>query len=436
MGVTLAGAPEEQKSAHGFKRSPAGVIPEEWNVRPLGECLRSRPDYGINAPAVPHRDGLPTYVRITDITEEGRFAPGPRVAVDDRRSDDYFLSPGDLVFARTGASVGKSYLYNPDDGPLVFAGFLIRVRPNPTVLDPAFLAQYVQTETFAAWVRTMSLRSGQPGINSQEYASLPVPLPPVEEQRVIASALGDVDRLINAIDRLIEKKRDFRHGVAQRLLTAQTRLPGFTGDWRATRIGSIGETYGGLSGKSAEDFGHGDARYVPFLNVLENVRIDPTRYERVAVGRREKQNGVRVGDLLFNGTSETPDELAMGAVVTATVPRLFLNSFCFCFRLNRPDEHDPLFLAYAFRGPVGRRLLYALAQGATRYNLSKAQFKNLEVPLPKVTEQRAIATVLSDFDAEIEALVARRAKMRDVKIGMAQALLAGRRRLAVRLVAA
>ena len=158
----------------------------EWEVKRLGDCLVPPPDYGINAAAVPFSDKLPSYIRITDITEHGRFFPDPLVSVQATNADQYFLHKGDVVFASTGASVGKSYLYVPSDGPLVFAGFLIRVRPNPDLLVPAFLAAYATTKPYWNWVSLRSMRSGQPGINGNEYEQLPLSLPTIPEQTAIA----------------------------------------------------------------------------------------------------------------------------------------------------------------------------------------------------------------------------------------------------------
>lgn len=196
-----------------------------WEEKRLGDCLLSRPDYGINAPAVPYSDRLPTYIRITDITDDGRFKPDPRVSVQSQFADRYVLSDGDVVFARTGASVGKAYRYRAEDGPLVFAGFLIRVRPNPEVLFPAYLAFYVTTEPYWNWVRLMSMRSGQPGVNGNEYCQLPVQLPPIEEQTAIATLLSDMDDELAALEARFTKTRALKQAMMSELLTGKTRLP-------------------------------------------------------------------------------------------------------------------------------------------------------------------------------------------------------------------
>ena len=146
---------------------------------------------------MPFSEDLPAYIRITDIDDDGRFVPAPRVSVYIEPSDDQFLQPGDIVLARTGASVGKSYRYRVEDGRLVFAGFLIRVRPNLDRLVPEFLSAYLSTWSYWDWVRLTSARSGQPGINGSEYASMPLTMPTdaasLLEQRKIADCFAVLD---------------------------------------------------------------------------------------------------------------------------------------------------------------------------------------------------------------------------------------------------
>ena len=263
----------------------------------------------------------------------------------------------------------------------------------------------------------------------QNLAQVQIELPPIEEQRAIAKVLSDVDGLINALDALIAKKRAIKQATMQQLLTGKTRLPGFSTPWQTTRMGQIGSIYGGLSGKTKIDFEGGNARYVTFLGVLENVILDVRYTESVHIGQGESQNFVMKNDLLFNASSETPGDLAIGAVMGEQLDNLYLNSFCFGFRIHDKGKYVPLFLAYFFRGNVGRDIMNALAQGATRYNLSKSQFRALELSIPSGEEQRAIATVLSDMDAEITALEHRRDKTIAIKQGIMQQLLTGRVRL-------
>jgi type I restriction enzyme, S subunit len=209
----------------GHKQTEVGAIPEDWEVASLGQRLRRTPSYGINAPAIPFDSRFPTYLRITDITEDGRFAETTKASVEHPASAEYLLENGDIVFARTGASVGKSYLYNPKDGRLVFAGFLIRISPDPERLVPAFFSYFSQSRPFWNWVKVNSMRSGQPGINGREYASLPVALPPTKaEQEAIATILSDMDAEIAGLEAKFAKARMIKQGVMQELLIGRIRL--------------------------------------------------------------------------------------------------------------------------------------------------------------------------------------------------------------------
>ncbi|MFZ3327589.1 MAG: restriction endonuclease subunit S [Methylocella sp.] len=209
----------------GFKQTEVGVIPEDWEVVPVSQRLRGAPTYGINASAIPFDSRFPTYLRITDITKDGRFAEATKASVAHPSAMSYLLEPGDIVFARTGASVGKSYLYNPRDGDLVFAGFLIRLRPDCERLLPEYLWFYSQSNSYWNWVTMNCMRSGQPGINGEQYASLPLPLPPTKaEQETIAAILSDMDAEIAALEEKLAKTRQIKQGMMQELLTGRIRL--------------------------------------------------------------------------------------------------------------------------------------------------------------------------------------------------------------------
>jgi len=276
-------------------------------------------------------------------------------------------------------------------------------------------------------------QSGQskPGLTLKNLKDFLLAVPSISEQIAIITALGDMDSLLKSLDRLIAKKRDIKQAAMQQLLTGKTRLPGFEGEWRCIQLGSIGRTYGGLTGKTKVDFGTGSDFYVPFVNIMGNLVIACRALERVQVLKGESQNLVQYGDLLFNGSSETPEEVAMCAVMDVDYPNLYLNSFSFSFgfRLKKNVSVSPLFLAYYIRSCEGRELMKLLAQGSTRYNISKLSFLKLFIKIPFFLEQTAIAEVLSDMDAEISALEKRRAKTADIKQAMMQELLTGKTRL-------
>jgi type I restriction enzyme, S subunit len=386
----------------GYKETEVGVIPEDWEVALLGDCLSAHPDYGINAPAAPYSDRLPVYIRITDITEDGRFSPDKLVSVKSPASNNYYLTEGDIVFARTGASVGKSYRYNPNDGALVFAGFLIRVRPDARKLLPAFVAACVTTGTYWNWVRLMSMRSGQPRINGNEYAQLPIPRPSVEEQRAIAEALSDVDALIGALDRLIDKKRDLEQAAMQQLLTGQKRLPGFSEEWEVKRLATVCAM---KSGQGITDANiDGFSKYPCYGgNGLRGVTSRFTHNGCYALIGRQ---GALCGNVLSVEGMFFASEHAI--VVTA---------------FPQTDIH---WLNYVLE----KMHLNQYSESSAQPGLSVAKLLKLALTAPpNKAEQTAIAEVLSDMDTEIAALERRRDKTRALKQGMMQELLTGRTRL-------
>jgi len=391
----------------------------------MGDCLVKAPSYGINAPAVPRTDKLPAYVRITDINDDGRLASAQLPSVDNPHSVQYELSVGDIVLARTGASVGKSWLYDGSVKPLVYAGFLIKVTPNQQRLMPSFLAAYLTTGTYWNWVNQTSMRSGQPGINGVEYSQLLVPVPPLPEQRAIATALSDVDALIAGLERLIAKKRDIKQAAMQQLLTGQTRLPGFSGEWEVKRLGQLGAFLKG-SGVKRDQALSGELPCIRYGEIY-TLHNDVVRkfHSRISQGLAATATRIQLGDLLFAGSGETKAEI--GKCVAMALPvDAYAGGDIVILRLR---SGDPSFFGYLLNTPAVVRQKSNLGQGDAVVHISAAALSSIEVQVPTVHEQTAIATVLSDIDADLAALESRLAKTRAIKQGMMQELLTGRTRL-------
>ncbi len=198
---------------------------DEWKEVKLGDCSILSGDYGINAAGVEYNEGLPKYLRITDIDDSGLLKTESMVSVDSPDSHKYLLENEDIVFARTGASVGKHYVHNQNRyGSLVFAGFLIRFRLNKNILLPNFLKAYLSTSEYWNWVSIMSQRSGQPGINGKEYGILKVPIPTIHEQQKIASVLSAADKEIELLKNELERLQQQKKGMMQVLLTGEVRV--------------------------------------------------------------------------------------------------------------------------------------------------------------------------------------------------------------------
>lgn len=182
-----------------------------------------------------------------------------------------------------------------------------------------------------------------------------------------------------------------------------------------TEIGNIGLFYGGLTGKSKSDFQDGNAKFVTYMNVFSNIAIKTDIDIFVKIGEKENQNRVEYGDVLFTGSSETPNECGMSSVLTEKITEpLYLNSFCFGFRLHERDLFLPDFLKYLFRDEIIRKQIGQTASGVTRFNISKKRFAKVIIPIPPIPVQQEIAYILDSFtqlEAELEAeLEARRAQ--------------------------
>ena len=199
------------------RRHDNGALSDGWRVVRLGD-VSARPEYGASAPASPWDPDLPRYVRITDITDDGRLRVDGACCADPKLVRGYELAEGDLLFARSG-SVGRTYLYKTRDGPCVFAGYLIRFRPDPDVALPRYVDCYTHSESYRRWVASMLRVGAQPNINAAEYSALSIPLPPLPEQRVIADVLDSIDEAIERTEAVI------RHRDPARLSAPRTAHP-------------------------------------------------------------------------------------------------------------------------------------------------------------------------------------------------------------------
>lgn len=172
-------------------------------------------------------------------------------------------------------------------------------------------------------------------------------------------------------------------------------------------LGELGSFYGGLSGKTKEDFKDGNAKFISYKNIYSNPSLNINTDERVKIAEGEKQHIIQYGDILFTGSSETPDECGMSSVLTIhTDEKLYLNSFCFGFRLNDLSLFYPDFLKHLFRSSELRSQIGKTASGTTRFNVSKARFAKVSIPLPPLPVQEEIVRILDNFttlEAELEA---------------------------------
>ena len=182
------------------------------------------------------------------------------------------------------------------------------------------------------------------------------------------------------------------------------RFPGFTDDWKKTTLGEIGKTFNGLTGKNSNDFGQGSP-YITYKSIFDNSKVDISRVEYVTITDNERiksaQNVVRLGDIFFTTSSETPTEVGMTSVLLDGIEDCYLNSFCFGYRLSNKEETLPEYFRFYLRASVIRNKLSILAQGSTRFNISKNEVMRMGINLPNSSEQEKIAALLSCIDERI-----------------------------------
>lgn len=388
----------------GYKATPLGIIPQEWEVRRLGDLCCNQGDYGINAPAVAYSNDLPTYLRITDISDDGKFIIDNKASVNSPNSESYHLKEGDIVFARTGATVGKTYLYDPADGDLVFAGFLIRFSPNEQKIVPYYLKTYTNTAAYWYWVKIISQRSGQPGINAAEYSSLQLPVPPLAEQKKIAEVLGVWDKAIEKQSQLIEQLTLRKRGLMQQLLTAKRRLPGFSDPWKELKLRDIAKIRKGEQVNKEDLFFN--AKY-PVING----GITPSGY-------------LDIYNTTANTITISEGGNSCGYVNFMTTP---FWSGGHCYTIDVKDGINNLFVYQLLKH--NEKYIMSLRVGSGLPNIQVKDLGNLRLVVPNNQEQTAIAQVLTAADREIELAQQKLELLRQQKRGLMQQLLTGKKRV-------
>lgn len=394
-----------------YKQTSIGRIPNDWEVKKLGEVSIIQGDYGINASAVEYSDGLPTYLRITDIDEEGNYCDKNKVSVDDVNYKNFILKNNDFVFARTGASVGKTYLHNSKlNGDLVFAGFLIRFRVDEKKIFPYYLKIFTQTNKYWNWVNVFSMRSGQPGINSREYCNLQLPLPPLPEQEAIAACLSTWDTAIEKQSQLINALQQRKKALMQQLLTGKKRLLNpknnqpFSHPWKEVKLGEVCEiTTGRLDANAMRENG----KYRFYTCAKEFYRINEYAFDTEAL--LISGNGAHVGYIhyykgKFNAYQRT----------------YVLDTF----------NQNILFVKYFLEKFLHRRIFSEKKEGNTPY-IVLSTLSEMNIFLPSIEEQTAIAEVLSTADEELALQKQLLVQYQQQKKALMQQLLTGKKRLRI-----
>lgn len=429
---------EEIMVPTGYKKTDIGIIPEEWKVKQLKDEIVSL-NAGVSVKSIDDDIPISSYdkcVLKTSAIYNGKFNPkeSKKIVKSDIFRAKLNPKADSIIISRmnTPTLVGECGYVEKDYSNLYLPDRLWQTEfKKDNTLCPKWLNYLLNTHEYKYRVKNIATGTSDSmkNISKDKLLEIEIPFPEITEQKVVAGVLSDVDELITSTEKFIDKKEKIKLGTIQRFFINREPLLGFNSEMKIKVMGEIGNAYGGLSGKIKSDFEKGNKPYISFINVMNNTVIDIRELEFVNIEKNEKQNCALQGDLFFNTSSETPEEVGMCSVLLNNIEELYLNSFCFGFRLNKDSGCDPLYLTYYFRSELGRQQLYSLAQGSTRYNLSKNGFYKLEIICPDIEEQKAIVKILSDMDLEIKVLKQKLEKYKMIKQGMMQELLMGRNRL-------
>lgn len=420
----------------GYKLTEIGAIPSDWDV----QCLASLGSFknGINKNKEDFGYGSP-FVNLLDVFGVPRLSQSVEklslVNTTELEQDLYDLRKGDVLFVRSSVKpegVGLTTLIQNNLPKTVFSGFLIRFRDHG-ILENSFKQYCFFENGFRNRLVSSSTVSANTNINQDALKNLQIAFPvSLEEQRAIAQALSDVDALIAGLERLITKKRDMKQAAMQQLLTGQTRLPGFSGEWKLELLEKLIDSLeAGVSVNSTDEQVSGEVACVLKTSALSGGLFKPNEAKVIEPRDIGRARVNPKSDTILISRMNTPLLVGEIAYISRDFDKLFLPDRIWMAQFNKTNSVCVRWLAYLLSSKVFQTLLRDIATGTSgsMKNISKSALLSLPVRLPTMEEQTAIAEVLSDMDAELSALTDRLAKTRQIKQGMMQELLTGKTRL-------
>ena len=381
----------------------------EWEVKKLGEVMdfkvtnsfsRENLNYEYGTVKNIHYGDIHTkFQTLFDINYES--VPFINEEIDiSRISEENYCKNGDVIFADASEDlndVGKSIqIININEERLLSGLHTLLARPKKDIFHLGFSGYLFKSNSVRTQIQKESQGSKVLSINVGRISKVELSFPSVEEQSKISSFLALLDERIQTQSKILIHLKSLIESLNDSLSKQKIRINSNFENWKKVRLGDLGYTFNGLSGKTKEDFGNGK-RYIQYKQIFDSSKIVIENCGYVNVSENENQNSVKYGDIFFTISSETPDEIGMSSVLLEDVKNVYLNSFCFGFRLNSFKELLPEFARFLFRSKVVRNEIKKLAQGSTRYNMSKTELLKLEILLPSIKEQKEISAFLSSL---------------------------------------
>lgn len=423
----------------GYKQTEVGVIPEDWEVLPLGHIGKFK--NGLNKDSSAFGHGSP-FVNLMDVFGKRSIKRTDGlglVASSNVEKSNYDLKSGDVIFVRSSvkpSGVGLTALVEQDLPNTVFSGFLIRFRDSGYIAND-YKRHCFYESRFRSSVIASSSVSANTNISQGVLKQLEIALPrSKEEQQAIASALSDADALIESLSQLLAKKRQIKQGAMQELLTGKRRLPGFSGEWEVKSLGDLFDFSGGLSASREQlsseghcylhygDIHTSNKTYIDVQSEFQDIpKLD------VKLGKVSSSALLKDGDVVFVDASEDDEGVSKYVVVVNPDGVPFISGLHTIVAKSKVAGLDLLYRRYCFLAPDVKSQFRFYAVGTKVSGISKSNIRKVLIRVPSVEEQAAIASILSGMDEEILALENKLAKVRQLKQGMMQELLTGRIRL-------
>ena len=383
---------------------------DPWEQRKLGDCFEFLKNNTLSRTGLNGENGTARNVHYGDILIKfGDCLDGERsdlpFITDDTVLPKFagsILREGDVIFADTAEdeAAGKCVeLRKLPKEPTISGLHTIPARPR-FPFGAGYLGHYLNSDAYHRQLLPLMQGIKVISVSKAALQDTQVRFPGLSEQTAIGAALSEIDNLITLHQRKYDKLVIFKKSMLEKMFpkdgesVPEIRFAGFTDPWEQRKLGNCGTTYSGLSGKTKEDFGHGNARFVPYTNVFDNPLADTERLEAVEID--SSQNKVAYGDVFFTVSSETPNEVGMSSVWLSDQDDVYLNSFCFGYRQD--STFDPHYLAYMLRSSSIRSDLTLLAQGISRFNISKNKVMELSVAVPSAAEQKQIGQYFARLD--------------------------------------
>ncbi|MCE0813546.1 restriction endonuclease subunit S [Buttiauxella sp. S04-F03] len=332
-----------------------------------------------------------------------------------KREFKVYPKKNDVLMTRIG-DVGTANVVETDDDRAYYVtlALLKYKKISPYFLKSSIASPFVQKDI---WLRTLHIAFPKK-INMNEIKKVVVNCPPdVVESDKIGQYFKNLDALITQHQQKHDKLSSIKKAMLEKMFPQQgetipeIRFKGFSGEWERKKLGEIGDTFTGLSGKTKDDFGHGQGRFVTYLNVFSNAISNENSVEPIEIDTN--QNEVKKGDVFFTTSSETPEEVGMSSIWMSEIKNVYLNSFCFGYRPKQ--KFDNYYLAYMFRSNSFREKVVFLAQGISRYNISKTKVMDIKISIPNLTEQEKIGNYFQNLDTLINKHQEQIAKLNNIK---------------------